>query len=52
MKKYTYLSKGSRSLIAQTRIGILPLHIKTGRFRNVKLENRTCQGCKNNYTEI
>ncbi len=30
------------SLIAQTRIGILPLYIKTGKFRNVKLENRTC----------
>ncbi len=33
-------SRKRRSLIAQTRIDILPLHIETGRFRNVKLENR------------
>ncbi len=45
------LSKRKRSLIAQTRIGILPLYIETGRFRNVKLENRTCQVCKNNDIE-
>ncbi len=45
------LSRRGRSLIAQTRISILPLHIETDRFRNVKLENRTCQVCKNNDTE-
>ncbi len=39
------------SSIAQTRIGIVPLHIETGRCRNVKLENRTCQVCKNNDIE-
>ncbi len=37
--------------MAQTRIGILPLYIETGRFRNVNLENRTCQVCKNNDIE-
>ncbi len=35
------LSRRRPSLIAQTRIGILPLYIETGSFRNVKLENRT-----------
>ncbi len=45
------LSRRTQSLIAQTKIGILPLHIETGRFRNVKHENRTCQVCKNNDIE-
>ncbi len=45
------LSKRRLSLIAQPRIGILPLHIETGRFRNVELENRTCQVSKNNDIE-
>ena len=25
-----------RSLLAQPRLGVLPLHIETGRFKNVK----------------
>ncbi len=45
--KYCF-SRRRQSLIAQTSIGILPFHIVTGRIRNVKLENRTCQVCKNN----
>jgi hypothetical protein len=45
------LSRRRRSLIAQIRIGILPLHIETGRFRNLKVEERTCQICKQNEIE-
>ena len=40
-----------RSLIAQLRVGILPIHIETGRFRNIKLEDRTCQICNSNVVE-
>ncbi len=38
-------------MTAQIRIGILPLHIETGRVRNVKVEERVCQVCKNGDLE-
>ncbi len=41
------LNRRKRSLTAEIRIGTLPLHIETGRFRNVKIEVRVCQVCKN-----
>ncbi len=41
------LNRRKRLLTAQIRIGILPLHIETGRFRNVKVEERVCQVCNN-----
>ncbi len=31
-----------RSLIAQLRLGILPIHIETGRFRGTQLDDRIC----------
>ncbi len=31
-----------RSLLAQIRSGTLPLHVEMGRFRDTKVENRTC----------
>ena len=34
-----------RSLTAQLRAGILPLFIETGRFYNIKLEDRICKLC-------
>ena len=40
-----------RSLLAQLRIGVLPIHIETGRFRNVKPEDRVCQICDSNSIE-
>ena len=40
-------SKMSRSIFAQLRLGILPLEIETGRFRNIPSENRMCHFCKN-----
>jgi len=39
------MSRQQRSLIAQLRLGILPIHIETGRFRGTKLEDRICQLC-------
>ncbi len=38
-------------MTAQIRIGILPLHIETGRSRNVKVEERVCRVCKNGDVE-
>ena len=35
-----------RSVLAQLRFGILPLHIETGRFNNTRLEDRTCKICE------
>ncbi len=43
-------SRLKRSLLAQTRLGILPLSIEIGRFRNIKLEERLCILC--NQREI
>jgi hypothetical protein len=39
------MSRQQRSLIAQLRLGILPIHIETGRFTGTKLEDRICQLC-------
>ncbi len=30
------------SLLAQHRLGILPLYLETGCFRNIKVDKRTC----------
>ena len=40
-----------RSLLAQIRFGILPLHIETGRFKATKLEDRKCMICNSNEIE-
>jgi hypothetical protein len=40
------LPKHLRSYIAQIRTGTLPLRIETGRFRNLKIEERLCLLCK------
>lgn len=40
-----------RSLLAQFRFGILPLHVETGRFTNVELCNRLCILCNSNAIE-
>jgi hypothetical protein len=41
----SYMSKRHRSLLAQFRLGILPLHIETGRFVNTCLTDRICTFC-------
>ena len=45
------LTPSQRSLTAQFRAGILPLNIETGRFRNIKLEERLCTLCNQNAVE-
>ncbi len=40
-----YCMSRQRSLIAQLRLGILPIHIETGRFRGTQLDDRICQLC-------
>ena len=42
-----YFPKRKRSLFAQLRVGILPLEIETGRYRNKPPENRFCPFCVN-----
>ena len=41
------VSKSSTSFIAQLRSDILPLTIEIGRFSQKKVEERTCDICKN-----
>ena len=43
--------KHKRSLLAQLRLGILPLEIALRRFRNIPVENRLCKCCDNNVVE-
>ncbi len=53
MENYvTYnLSPSERSMLAQFRMGILPLEIETGRFFNVKVEERICKLCTEGLVE-
>ncbi len=48
--KYCMLRR-RRSLLAQLRLGILPLHLETGRFRNKKVEGKICLICNLQYVE-
>ena len=52
-EKYVMLNleRNQRSILAQLRFGILPLYIETGRYTNVKLENRICTFCDDNKIE-
>lgn len=45
------LPRYQRSLLAQFRAGILPLHIETGRYRGTQVENRLCNMCTNQMVE-
>ena len=45
------LSRKERSVLAQIRLGILPLKIETGRFENLLPENRLCEFCSNQTIE-
>ncbi len=44
-------SRRKRSLIAQFRIVILPLHIETGRFRDNRINERVCLLCNSGEVE-
>ena len=52
VERYVKLNMSSRerSIIAQIRMGILPIRIETGRFTNLKINERICQFC--NLREI
>ncbi len=45
------MSRPQRSLIAQLRLGILPIHIETGTFRGTQLDDRICQLCDTQEVE-
>ena len=45
------ISRRRRSLLSQFRIGILPIHVETGRFRNLPVDRRVCEICKNGEVE-
>ena len=45
------ISRRKLSLLCQLRIGILPLRIETGRFRNFPVEERVCEICGNGDIE-
>lgn len=46
-----YMHKRRRSLLAQFRLGILPLRIETGRYSNTPADERICQMCNLNSVE-
>ena len=45
------LNRFNRSMLAKFRTGILQLRVETGRFTQMKLEDRTCQICNLNLIE-
>ncbi len=47
----TALLEEKRSLMAQFRIGILPLHIETGRFKDKRTDERICLLCNSGVVE-
>ena len=53
VENYVYynLTASQRSIVAQFRLGILPLAVETGRFRGTDLENRICILCDRNEVE-
>lgn len=40
-----HISKSLRSIIAQFRYGILPIRIKTGRYKREPFDKRICNFC-------
>ena len=45
------LSRNERSILAQISCGILPIHVETGRFERLKIEERLCDHCTSNAIE-
>ena len=44
-------SRRKRSILAQFRMGVLPLEIETGRFKNIQPEERYCVLCNQGLVE-
>ena len=40
-----------RSILSQLRYGVLPLHVETGRFHNMPVQERICKFCNANEVE-
>ena len=53
VEKYVKFSmtRSQRSLLAQLRMGILPLHIETGRYYRKPLQERVCLYCSDDIIE-
>ena len=45
------VSRRKRSLLAQFRLGVLPLAIDTGRFKSIPVKERVCVLCNMNAIE-
>ena len=45
------LSRPARSIVTKLKIGVLPLHLETGRWKDTPLENRTCRTCDDELLE-
>jgi len=45
------LSHSERLVLSQTRLGILPLHVETGKFTNTPLNDMICVICQSNAIE-
>ncbi len=39
------LPRNHKSLLSKLKVGILPLHIETGRWKDIPLEERICYAC-------
>ena len=48
---YTGLSRRQRSLVTKFKVGVLPLAIEVGRYKDVPLEKRLCCICKDKVLE-
>ena len=53
MERYIILnlSKHDRSILAQLRLGVLPLEIEVGRYRGTELKDRLCKICNSGEIE-
>ena len=47
----SFISRKYRSLLAQIRLGILPLRIETGRAQGILVDNRLCEFCSTDEIE-
>ena len=45
------INASERSLLSQLRMGILPIRLETGRFNNLKIDDRVCMICNNGEIE-
>ena len=45
------MSRYYRSVLAQFRLGILPIRVETGRFKNLELKDRLCEVCTTQQIE-